>query len=439
VQVALCSYPALLAVQAGEPTLGSRWFFLSAFALLGLNLLFAAPPTVLALILGLLPGAMFLRDLFVYNSVIVMLAIGVGYMLLRSASARQILRRPDFVYLFCFSALYWLLSYAFTGLYYSNLRIWELSLAAASVAVLLPFREHLATALFGVLLGLGALAMGTFGYGDRLGYAEVDGVLLGNPISFGVPLLLLLLLALADGGRWLLLHQSPGRRAAVTIMAGALLLLSNSRASWAAAALSLGLLMLLNRRQRRVVVIYLALLVLVAAVVVHTSRGATVIAWYGRTFNADRSLLQKTSGRSDQWLLMPKVMALAPPWGYGPGSGPAIYARFSLLDPRVSFRPGQEMAWHSLYQQVAVETGLVGSAVLLLFIAYLLRLGYRWWQLTGEVMPLLGTISFLVLVATVSGADPASGLFVGFGLVPGALLGESRRPAGRRLVARSHS
>ena len=286
-------------------------------------------------------------------------------------------------------------------------------------------------------VGLGAIAIGTFGYGDRLGYAEVDGVLLGNPISFGVPLLLLLLLALADGGKWLLLHGSPARRAVVTMLAGALLLLSNSRASWAAGAISLSVLMLLNRRQRRVVVVSLALLVLVAAAVVHTSRGATVIAWYGRTFNADRSLLQKTSGRSDQWLLMPRVMAMAPPWGYGPGAGPAVYARFSLLDPRVAFRPGQEMAWHSLYQQVAVETGLIGSVVLLLFIAYLLRLGYRWWFLTGEVMPLLGTLSFLVLVATVSGADPASGLFLGFGLVPGALLGRPSRRGRRGPVASS--
>ena len=196
---------------------------------------------------------------------------------------------------------------------------------------------------------------------------------------------------------------------------------STSRASWLVAAVSLLIILFLDRSRRRLALVSIALLGVATAIAVHTERGTFVTAWYERTFSPQRTLLQKTSGRSDQWVLLPAVMKDAPIWGFGPGAGPRIYAQYSLLEPTVQFRRGHEMAWHSLYQQIAVETGILGIVVLLILIALMLKSGYRAWRERGELTPLLGAVGFIIVAGTVSGMDPASGMFVGFALLPRAV------------------
>ena len=48
----------------------------------------------------------------------------------------------------------------------------------------------------------------------------------------------------------------------------------------------------------------------------------------------------------------------------------------------------------------------------------MLKLNRRWWHTRGVIAPLLGTIGFMLIAATVSGMDAAAGLFLGFGLLP---------------------
>src|SRR5690606_3652812 len=95
-----------------------------------------------------------------------------------------------------------------------------------------------------------------------------------------------------------------------------------------------------------------------------TSRGADFSAGLQRTFSEDRSLRNRTSGRSDQWMLMPVALHDKPILGFGPGRGPDVYAKYSLLDPNVHFMRGKRFRWHSLYLQVAIETGVVGIVIL---------------------------------------------------------------------------
>jgi O-antigen ligase len=116
-------------------------------------------------------------------------------------------------------------------------------------------------------------------------------------------------------------------------------------------------------------------------------------------------------------MVFPAVMRDAPVWGFGPGSGPAIYAQYSAQDPAVRYRPGRRYEWHSLYQHVAVETGGIGSVALLIILAFLIRTNYRWWKHNREITPLLGTLGFMIIGLTISGLDAASGLFLGFGLL----------------------
>ena len=79
------------------------------------------------------------------------------------------------------------------------------------------------------------------------------------------------------------------------------------------------------------------------AALLQTSRGAVLTEWVDRTFSDERSIGNRTSGRSDQWMLFPQVMRDAPLWGFGPGSGARVYAHYSALDPRVKLEPGREI------------------------------------------------------------------------------------------------
>jgi O-antigen ligase len=416
-QVVVCVVPAMLALRAGHAAVAAHWFFTTLLGFLGANLILGGAASSLSLIIAVLPGLMLLRNYFLYNSVGVLLGIGIGNLLLRSPADFRVVQRAGITWLLWLSTVYWLLSFMLTGEYHANLRTIEFVFAAGAIVLLSRHREQFASALHGQLVSLLSIGFAFFALGDRLGYGRIEGTLIGNPVTFGVPLALLLILANADDGRWLLLQRRPSIRLLISLVTGVLLLFSTSRVSWLVATLSLVIILLLDRSHRRLALVSVALLVGATAIAVRTERGAFVTAWYERTFSPKRTLLQKTSGRSDQWVLFPEVMKEAPIWGFGPGAGASIYARYSLLEPAIRFRRGQEMAWHSLYQQIAVETGIIGLAFLFIALALMVRSGHRTWRERGEVTPLLGALGFIIVAVTVSGLDAASGMFLGFGLL----------------------
>lgn len=231
-----------------------------------------------------------------------------------------------------------------------------------------------------------------------------------------------------------MLQRRPGLRLAISLTTGVLLLLSTSRASWLATSIDMLLVLMLSGGQRKFVLTSLTVLVIATVAVLQTSEGAFLEGWFQRTFSPDRTLLQKTSGRSDQWLLFPVVMSHAPLWGFGPGTGKDVYAHYSLLDPNIKFSKGDEMAWHSLYLQVGVEVGFIGLAVVIVLLGRIVWMTYRHWSRTGELVPLLGITSFLVVAGTVSGMDPFAGMFLGLAFL--ASRPRTRRRRNRRPKAR---
>jgi O-antigen ligase len=285
----------------------------------------------------------------------------------------------------------------------------------------------------GSLAGIG---LALLGHGDRLGYAVVGGIRLGNPITFGMPLAFLLALTVADRGWWLALERSGLARLGVGVGLAILLVLSTSRAGWLVAVITLALIWVLDRHARRTLLVMLATLAVALAGVAQTSREPVLAAWVDRTFSTSRTLSNRTSGRSDQWMIFPAVMRDAPPWGFGPGSGAKIYARYSALDPRVKLEPGGELLWHSLYQQLAVETGVLGIVAIALLLGTLLRASLAAWRATREVMPLIGVVAFAVGALTVSGLDAPSGFLLGFAFaVVGAAGAPGAGDAARRRAA----
>ena len=416
VQSLICIVPAMAAVGIGAPQAGAYYFFAAYLGFLGWSLLCGYSVRALALTVGVLPGLSLFRDLFLYNSVILVYSVVVFGLLLRSRHHMREMWRAGFAGVLYICVLYWGVSYVITGDYSANLRLLELTLSAAALVLLISHPIQLASALFSLTLGLVAWGLAFLPYGHRLGLATIGGVQLGNPITFGLPLAFMFTLLVADQGKLLLLQRNAWIRLLLTLVVGAFLLLSTSRGSWLVAASSVAMVLLFKRYDRRIAIVGIVLMLGVGLLLLQTSRGADFAAGLQRTFSEERSLRNRTSGRSDQWMLLPVALHDHPVLGFGPGRGPSVYAKYSLLDPDVHFRRGVEMRWHSLYLQVAIETGALGVLVLTTLFFLLFRSNIRAWRYTGDVAPMLGAIGFALLALTVSGMDAASGLFLGLGL-----------------------
>ena len=111
-------------------------------------------------------------------------------------------------------------------------------------------------------------------------------------------------------------------------------------------------------------------------------------------------------------------MSEMPVLGFGPGRGADVYAEYSLRDPRVRLAPGRPIQWHSLYQHVTVETGLIGLIAVAGLVLALLTSGLRYMLRHASPAPLACAIGFFCVGASVSTMDAASALFFGSALLP---------------------
>jgi len=417
-QAALCVIPAMGLVFLGSPTAGAKWFYGVTLLLLARFLLLRDRLGFVSLTLSLIPALLMLRAFFFYNSVNILM--GTGIVLWLFASPREFFQAwKDFRWrsLVILGGLYWLASYLWTGFYFANLRALELVFSASCVYLLAKHGEYLATALIGLSISVFSVGIAFMPSGDdRWGHEAVDGYILGNPISFGIPLALLFLLSIADRGKWLLLESRPYWRLALGLTCGAFLVISTSRGSWAIVIVNVIVLLVIGKRQRGMLLISIALLAVITLALLATQRGSFLSDFYEKTFSPDRSLAQKSSGRSDQWQIFPQVFKDSPIWGFGPGSGGSVYGKYSILEKNEIGLKGDK-AWHSLFLQVGVEAGTIGIMGLILLLAPLLFRGFTHWRLYGSSAPLIGVIGFIVIALSVSGLDAVSGLFLGMGFL----------------------
>ncbi len=417
-QVALCVVPAMGLVRLGNPTLGARWFYGVTLLLLARLLLVKDRLGFVSLTVSLIPPLLMLRAFFFYNSLNVLMGTGIILWLFASPKeffqAWKDLRWRSLVIL---GGLYWLSSYLWTGEYSANMRALELVFSASCVYLLAKHREYLATALIGLSISVFSVGLAFMSRGDeRWGHEAVDGYILGNPISFGIPLALLFLLSISDRGKWLLLENRPHWRLTLGLISGAFLVISTSRGSWAIVVVNVIVLLVIGKRQRGMLLISIALLAVITLALLATQQGSFLAEFYDKTFSPNRSLAQRSSGRSDQWQIFPQVFKDSPIWGFGPGSGSSIYGQYSVLEENEVTLRG-DMAWHSLFLQVGVEAGTIGIMGLILLLAPLLFRGFTHWQLCGSSAPLIGVIGFIVIGLSVSGLDAVSGLFLGIGFL----------------------
>ena len=408
VEAVVCAVPALAALEFGSPRAAAFLYFGLFAALLLIHVISHNRFAMGSLIVATIPLMMLLRGGFFYSSVVAVLGFGVlAWILLKPSEMAVLWSDKLTIILLVGLAGYWLLSAVVNSSYLVNVRALELALSAANVRLLSQNRKALHAALLGIGSSTVLIGLALMPYGGRLGAATVGQVVIGNPISFGLPAALLLILSVADGGRWL----STGTyvRPLLGAIGAILLLLSASRGSWLVAAISLMILLSLNPPARKALAILLPAFVLLAVGVFTTQRGQLVGSYFEKMVTSGRSLEQRSSGRAEQWLAAPKLLADSPVWGFGLGSGRSVSYEYT----------GVGRIWHSLYLHLLAESGLLGLLALLAILCGLLHRGIEHRRLTGEIVPLLGTVGFMSIGLTVNAFDGISGVYLGLGLLAG--------------------
>jgi O-Antigen ligase len=396
---------ALLA--AGHLKLAAFTFFCTYGVTLSIQLVHKDPKPFMSVVLGTLPILMLLRSSLFYNSPEAILAVGLGFWTFQSPGDIRKVLSDRLVQSFCFIAvIYWIISFALTGDYSANLRIFELLFSALAIALLGQYRDHLGTSLIGLAISTLAMGVALAGFGERLGMAEIGGERLGNPISFGIPVALLFLLSMCERGRWVLLEERPIWRLIVNIAAGVLLALSTSRGSWAVVAVCILVMLIAQRRRLRLLAYILAVAGLLAGWI-HFANPAGLEKYFYKTFDSPEYWSADNNARVAQWQSFPTAFGDSPVWGFGPGMGKSVSLHYS----------GHKLIWHSLYLHVAIECGLIGLLLLSILLGTLIVRSIRHAKVADEVAPLLGVIGFMVVATTIPAIDAASGLFLGFSLL----------------------
>ena len=319
-----------------------------------------------------------------------------------------------------------------------NLRLLECLFGVLIILVLGRRREVLVAAL-GAFLGsacvVGAALFPSIASTNRLGFLEAGDLTLGNPVQLGMVLALSFVVLYIDRGYWLDLTRRASLRLFLTVPVAVLLVLTTSRISWLVVILAMACQLTFGKRARALALVAAAVAVVALKLLLASSAGEGIQMGLDRTFSEERSARNRTSGRSDQWLVSYGAFTESPEAfliGHGAGSGPRVYARKSLETPGVEYQVGHEKALHSIYMQIAVELGMAGLLPFAIWMGIAFARVLASSRRTGYLLPLVGILSFLVIAASVSGSDTTSGVFLGLGLMGAAY---APRAATRRITA----
>lgn len=441
IQVLVCIVPTSIGLALARPVLAGYLFF-GTFVVLATRLvMLRRPEELLSLAIAVAPFMNFLRGFFFYHFPVVFFAAAlVYYRAMRPSAAQTISRLRPLRWVFLWTTAYYAVSLLNTRDYTTNLRGFELALGCAAVVIIARSPVSLIATLRGLLLSTLAVGAVLTSYleedaVDRLGMVVIGEYGLGNPIQLGLPLALGLLTLAVDRGRWLGLGRRPIWRYLLLLPATGLLLLTTSRGAYLVAVGGLLMALFFGRRSRVGLLVCAGLVAVAIPMVLATRYGEGLRSGLLRTFDDERTVANRTSGRSDQWIVAgvaARDSARRFLFGYGPGMGPATYARVSPTIPGVTYQVGNRAAIHSLYMQVLMEAGALALGVLVYFFVKVGIGIVRWTRRTGLALPLAAFVGFLLVLSTVSGRDIISAVFLGLGLAAlsrPTWLDQSRTPA----------
>jgi O-antigen ligase len=426
-QVALCGVPAVVLFGAGQHVLAGHYFWGVLAVMMARLVLRKQPNELLCVLLGLVPLMNMLRGLgfALYNSIVVAFAFAlIFYGICFPRTWRDLIERNRMVLVpSLFVVVYYVASVVTAQSYSANLRMFDCLFAMLAVVIVARRAHRLKTVLLGLMFSACAVALCFVQYlqsgsGDRMGSLSVQGMAVGNPVAIGTPLALGFLALVVDRGYWLQWRKHLGWRIGWLLPTTMLLGLSTSRAAWGVACVGVLVSLLLGRRQRLKIVLILLLGAVGLKLVLLSPYGLTLQKAMDRTFESDRSAANRTSGRSDQWLVFSRAFtdsAVHLLVGHGPGNSSGLYAEYAEQVNGV--RQG-EWALHSLFMQIGAELGLLGLLPMVLWMGVATVKAWRWSRARGLLLPLVCFFSYVLIVLTVSGNDTVSGTFLGLGLLP---------------------
>jgi O-antigen ligase len=165
----------------------------------------------------------------------------------------------------------------------------------------------------------------------------------------------------------------------------------------------IGVLTLLFVKSQRRTAIPAVILIGVATIgVLASGRGSIIQKYANKVLAEDRTLSQRTSGRSDMYVAFTRSIGQSPVWGFGPGSGSSMYTS-----------GGETFVLHSLFLQIGMETGMIGLTALAAFYIGLFYRSWRHLKFTHEVVPLIGTLCCLADSLSHNSFNPMTGIFAG--------------------------
>ncbi len=154
-----------------------------------------------------------------------------------------------------------------------------------------------------------------------------------------------------------------------------------------------------------------------------------------RTFSDERSAANRTSGRSDQWLVAEYVISKSAQnmiLGYGPGRGIDIYERYSTRVPGITYNVGHRAAWHAFFMQLGVELGLVGFLPFIFGLLLAVGRVFAWTRRTKVLFPMMCMLGYVVIIFTVAGSDTMSASLLAIGLYHAQRTREGKRKIPQR-------
>lgn len=425
--VLLCAVPSAALLAVGRLTLAANSFWLLFILVVGGLMLAGRHTTLLAFFIGVTPWINLFRGqgFAFYNAVLLVLLVVVGFYAVRAPHHWDATWRRGTLWKWwlVLCSGYYALSLVLTGDYSVNLRFFELGLMVVAILLAGHDRDVLGSGLLGLTISACSIGLGMLPHNrsiGRLGMIEIGDSVIGNPEQLGLALALGFLALTVDRGRWLGRQPQQFWKWLLLVPTTLLLALTTSRVAWLVAGSGILLTAGFGRGQRVRMVLVIGLIAVLAVVALRSPYGESLQAGLNRTFNQDRNLSSRSSGRSDQWAVAYRAVTASVGrliCGYGPGRGPAVYAQFSGQVEGVRYNVGQQTPLHSLFMQVLVETGVVGLLVLLSWLGTVLVRVVRWTAQDGRLLPLIFCGGYLAVIVTVSGNDTGSGVALGIALL----------------------
>jgi O-antigen ligase len=407
-QLCICVIPAMAPIDFGMPRLGGQYLAVSLIVFLTYHFWKRDRFKYLSLLVGAGPALSLMRGVFFYQSFFFFLA---GAAILWAITSWKdivfVCKDPIWKTLAILCLIYWAFGVVNRGNLTAEFRSLEFALACGSICLLSTRRSYLATGLVGIGFSVTAYAIAMLPYGDRLGEGMLDnGQTIGNPVILGVPCALVVLMSVTDRGRQVLMESKPIGRLILCLVVGQWLILSGSRGSWLVTLTCLIIVFACSRVSRKTILSVIGVGVVAALLLLSTGRGEQASKVFDKTVDSNRTLANRTSGRSTMWLVLPEIFAASPVWGWGPGNAADTDYLFTH----------RHLMFHSLYEQIIAECGLLGFIPLMLIIFCVLGRAIRHYKRYGEVVPLVGIVGFMIIGVSVTAFDFVSGVYFGLAL-----------------------